>query len=79
AAEFDHDGAAVAMVPERSDGQPHLRVDVDGREHTRFTHQFAEYCLWMPVPAAVLRETLVGYTRALLAERASGVEVLDGL
>ncbi|NKY38135.1 hypothetical protein [Cellulomonas septica] len=79
AADFHHDGAAVAMVPERSNGRLDLRVDVDGLEHTRFTHQLAEYCLWMPVPVAALRETLVGYTRALLSEQASGVEMLDDL
>lgn len=79
AAEFNHDGAAVAMVPERSDGRLDLRIDVDGQEFTKFTHQLAEFCLWMPVPLAALRQTLIGHTRTLLNERASGVELIDSL
>jgi hypothetical protein len=77
AAEFDHDGAAVALVPERSEGRLGLRIDVDGQEYTKFTHQLAEFCLWMPVPLAALRRTLIDYARALLNERASSAEPGD--
>lgn len=79
AAEFDHDGAAVAMVPELSAGRLELRVDVDGVEYTRFTDQLAEFCLWMPVPVAALRQALLEYTRVLLNERASGVDLADSV
>lgn len=77
AAEFDHDRAAVALVPERSKGRLDLRIDVDGQEYTNFTHQLAEFCLWMPVPLAALPQTLIDYARTLLNERASGAELGD--
>ena len=78
-AEFDHDGVAVAMVPEPRAGRLELRVDVDGVEYTRFTDQLAEFCLWMPVPVAALRQALLEYTRVLLNERASGVDLADSV
>lgn len=77
AAEFDHEGEAVSLVPERSDGHVRLRVDVDGQEYTQFTHQIAEFCLWMPVPVASLRDALIDYTRTLLLER--GWEAIQGV
>lgn len=79
AVEFDHDGTAVALVPERSEGRLDLRIDVDGQEYTRFTDQLAEFCLWMPVPLAALRQTLIDYARALFTEGASGAELGDSL
>lgn len=79
AAEFDHDGAAVTMVPEPRADRLELRVDVDGLEYTRFTDQLAEFCLWMPVPVAALRQALLEYTRVLLNERASGVDLADSV
>lgn len=79
AAEFDHEGAAVAMVPEASAGRIDLRVDVDGQEYTKFTHQLAEFCLWMPVSVAALRQTLIDYASALVSERASNAEFGDNL
>jgi len=79
AAEFDHDGAAVAMVPERSAGRLDLRIDVEGGEFTKVTHQLAEFALWMPVPMAALRQTLIGFAHELLRDRASGAERFDGI
>lgn len=78
-AEFDHEGAAVALVPEQSAGRLDLRVNVDGQEYTKFTHQLAEFCLWMPVSVAALRQTLIDYTSALVNERASSAEFDDSL
>ncbi|MBO3083023.1 hypothetical protein [Cellulomonas fengjieae] len=77
AAEFDHDGSVVALVPERSNGRLDLRIDIDGQEFSKFTHQLAEFGLWMPVPLAALRQTLIEFASALLDERASGVELSD--
>lgn len=79
AAEFDHEGAVVTLVPERSAGRLNLRVDVDGKEYTKFTHQLAEFCLWMPVPLAALRQVLIDYARALVNERVSNPELSDSL
>lgn len=75
AAEFDHEGEAVSLVPERSD-RARLRVNVDGHEYIQFTHQIAEFCLWMPVSVASLRDALIDYTRTLLFER--GQEATPG-
>lgn len=77
AAEFDHEGAAVTLVPEQTAGRINLRVDVDGQEYTKFTHQLAEFCLWMPVPLAELRQVLIDYARAVVNERASNAELSD--
>ncbi|SMX78856.1 hypothetical protein [Brevibacterium antiquum] len=77
AAGFDHEGAAVTLVPERSAGRLNLRIDIDGQEYTKFTHQLAEFCLWMPVPLAALRLTLIDYARILLNDRASIAELGD--
>lgn len=56
-----------------------MRIDIDGQEYTKFTHQLAEFCLWMPVPLAALRLTLIDYARILLNERASIAELGDSL
>lgn len=79
AAEFDHEGAAVTLVPERSAGRLDLRIDVDGQGRTKFTHQLAEFCLWMPVPLGALRQVLIDYARTLVNERASSAELSDSL
>ena len=77
AAEFDHEDAVVTLVPEQSAGRINLRVDVDGQEYTKFTDQLAEFCLWMPVPLAALRQVLIDYARALVNERSSNAELSD--
>lgn len=71
AAEFVHEGAVITLVPEQSAGRLDLRIDVDGHEYTRITHQLAEFCLWMPVPLAAMRQTLIDYALTLVSERAA--------
>ncbi|MCO4263752.1 hypothetical protein NG697_12605 [Pseudarthrobacter sp. MDT3-26] len=71
AAELVHEGAVITLVPEQSAARLDLRIDVDGREYTRFTHQLAEFCLWMPVPLAAIRQTLIDYALTLVKERAA--------
>lgn len=69
AAEFVHEGAVINLLPERSEGRLELRIDFDGSEYTRFTHQLAELCLWTPIPLAAMRETLIDYARTMVTER----------
>lgn len=72
AAEDFRDGTVVRIVPEISKEGLELRVEVDGQEYTRITHQLAEFCLWMPVPLASMRETLLDYVFTLVRERGAG-------
>lgn len=69
AAEFFHEGMVINLVPEQSEGRLELRIDIDGREYTRFTNQLAEFCLWMPVPLTAMRQTLIDYALKLAKER----------
>ncbi|MCR1160329.1 hypothetical protein NEK97_02490 [Paenarthrobacter sp. UW852] len=73
AAEFVHEGVAITLVPEHSAGRVDLRVDFDGQEYTKITHQLAEFCLWMPVSLDAMRQTLIDYARTLASERSAGV------
>ncbi len=77
AAEFDHEGAVIALVPEQSAGRFNLRIDVDGREYTKITHELAEFCLWMPVPLAAMQQTLSDYARTLVSDRATASAEID--
>jgi hypothetical protein len=72
AGEFFHEDAVIKLVPEQSEGYLELRVDIDGQEYTRFTHQLAEFCLWMPVPLTAMRQTLSDYALKLVKERTVG-------
>lgn len=71
AAEFVHEGAVITLVPEQSAGLLDLRIDVDGREYAKITHQLAEFCLWMPVSLAAMRQTLIDYALTLVREGAA--------
>lgn len=70
AAEFFHEGVAITLEPEHSAGRLDIRVDFDGQEYTKITHQLAEFCLWMPVSLDAMRQTLID-ARTLVNERAA--------
>lgn len=72
AAELVSNGTVIQLIPEISEERLTLRVDVDGQEYTRITHQLAEFCLWMPVPLASMRQTLMEYVLTLVSEGAAG-------
>lgn len=77
--EFNHDGASIALTPERSAGRFNLRIDVNGKEYANLTHQLAEFCAWMPVSLVAMRETLSDLARALVSGRTSSADTVTGL
>jgi len=78
-AEFDLDGASIALIPERVAGRFNIRIDVNGEEYVNFTHQIAEFCAWMPVPLTAMRETLSDHARGLVSGQISSSDTATGL
>jgi hypothetical protein len=65
-----HDGLEVQLTPERIDGLFHVRVGVPEFESVSFSPSLVEYCLWMPVPVAGMRDALKAYAKLLVTNLA---------